>query len=294
MRVWRNPHRGARGALPTCVAVATFLLAGCGAPDGAPDGAADDATATDDGAGFGHVHSLDVNPADDRLYVATHNGVFVHAEGDFDRVGKGTQDTMSFTIAGPDRFLISGHPAPGSGGPAHLGLTESTDGGRSWQPLSLEGEADFHALEVAGDRVYGVDSQSGLLKVTSDGKQWRDLGQLPATDVAADPAEPERLLLTDGRGAVVELEASRQPRLVESAPRLVLLDWVSGDLLAGVGPEGAVHTSRDGGESWQESGTLPEPPHAFTATEGRWFAATESGILTSTDEGSTWTGVNSQ
>ena len=31
----------------------------------------------------------------------------------------------------------------------------------------------------------------------------------------------------------------------------------------GVGPQGAVHASRDGGESWQESGSLPEPPHAF-------------------------------
>jgi hypothetical protein len=264
----------------------TVFLAGCGASNSTADDSAVTATET-----FGHIHSLDVNPADDRLYVATHNGVFAHTENGFQRVGEGTQDTMSFTIAGPDRFLISGHPAPESEGPAHLGLTESTDAGRSWQPLSLEGEADFHALEVAGDRVYGVDSQTGLLKVTSDGKQWRDLGQLPATDVAADPAEPERLLLTDGRGSLVELEASGQPKLVKSAPRLVLLDWVATNLLVGVGPEGRVHTSRNGGVSWQETGSLPAAPQAFTATEGRWYAATGSEILTSTDEGRTWTEV---
>lgn len=279
--------RHSRIALTALVSTAGLVLAGCAGSDGrsASGGGTDS---------FGHVHSLDVNPADDRLYVATHNGVFVHAEDGFERVGDGGQDAMSFTIAGPDRFLMSGHPEPDSSGPPHLGLAESTDGGRSWQTLSLEGEADFHALEVAGDRVYGVDSQTGLLKATTDGKQWRDLGQLPAADVATGRDGAEQLLLTDGRGSLVQLEVSGQPRLVESAPRLVLLDWVSSDLLVGVGPEGAVHTSRDGGESWRESGSLPEPPHAFTATERRWYAATESGILTSTDEGKTWSGVASQ
>jgi hypothetical protein len=73
--------------------------------------------------------------------------VFVHTENGFERVGEGAQDAMSFTIAGPDRFLMSGHPEPGSAGPAHLGLTESTDGGRSWQTLSLEGTSGV-ALEI--------------------------------------------------------------------------------------------------------------------------------------------------
>jgi hypothetical protein len=280
-----------RIALTAGVSAAGLVLAGCADSGSVPDDRSAPDGATDS---FGHIHSLDVNPADDRLYVATHNGVFVHADNGFERVGDGAQDAMSFTIAGPDRFLMSGHPEPDSSGPAHLGLAESTDGGRSWQTLSLEGEADFHALEVAGDRVYGVDSQTGLLKATVDGKQWQDLGQLPAADVAADPDNPERLLLTDGRGSLVQLEVSGQPSLVESAPRLVLLDWVSSDLLVGAGPEGAVHTSRDGGASWQESGSLPEPPHAFTATEDRWYVATESGILTSTDDGATWSAVTSQ
>lgn len=273
------------------VAAAGLVLAGCAGSDGATGGEAASVAGTD---AFGHVHSLDVNPADDRLYVATHTGVFVHTDNGFERVGDSAQDTMSFTIAGPDRFLMSGHPAPDSAGPAHLGLAESTDAGRTWQTLSLEGEADFHALEVGGDRTYGVDSQTGLLKTTTDGKQWRDLGQLPAVDVAADPDGTERLLLTDGRGALVQFDGSGQPRLVESAPRLVLLDWVSSDLLVGVGPEGEVHSSGDGGESWQQSGSLPEPPQAFTATADRWYAATESGILTSTDAGNTWTEVSAE
>ena len=288
MRRSRDPlSPRSRAALTVSLAAAGALLAGCGSSDDA-----EGSTATAGGAeAFGHIHSLDVNPADDRLYVATHNGLFVQEEDGFQRVGDSQQDLMSFTIAGPDRFLMSGHPGPDSDGPPHLGLTESRDGGVSWQSLSLEGKADFHALEAADDRVYGVDSQTGLLMVTTDGEQWQDLGQLPAADVAADPSDPERLLLTDGRGSLVELELGGQPRLVESVPRLVLLDWVTEDLLVGVGPEGGVHRSEDGGESWQETGSLPGSPYAVTATESHWYAATESGIVESTDGGETWTEV---
>ena len=34
-----------------------------------------------------------------------------------ERVGEGLQDTMGFSVVGPDHFLASGHPAPGEGGP---------------------------------------------------------------------------------------------------------------------------------------------------------------------------------
>lgn len=268
--------------------VVAVLLAGCSSSGG---GAASGSAATAEA--FGHIHALEVNPANDRLYVATHNGLFVQEADGFERVGKGRQDMMSFTIAGPDHFLISGHPEPGTGAPAHLGLTESTDGGRSWRALSLEGEADFHALEAAGDRVYGADSQTGQLMMTADRSQWRNLGELLAVDVAADPANPGRLLLTGADGVLVELNGSETPKRVESAPSLVLLDWVSEDLLVGVGPKGVVYRSQDGGKSWQETGSLPGAPHALGATESRWYAATEEDILASKDAGKTWSEVGS-
>lgn len=278
-----------RSTLIAGLLVVALPLTGCSSSENRAD--TESAATTE---AFGHIHSLDVNPVDDQLYVATHNGLFAQTATGFERVGNGQQDMMSFTIAGPDRFLISGHPKPATGEPAHLGLTESTDGGKSWKSLSLEGEADFHALEAAEDRVYGVDSQTGRLMVTTDGSRWRNLGELPAVDVAADPANPGRLLLTGGDGALIELDGREAPRRVESVPSLVLLDWVSEDLLVGAGPDGSIHRSDDGGKSWQKTGSLPGAPHALTATGSRWYAATEDGIVASENSGKTWSAVRSQ
>lgn len=269
------------------LSLAAVLVSGCSSADDSSS-TAEAAAASDE---FGHIHSLDVDPTDGTLYVASHQGLFALGADGFERVGEGRFDAMSFAIAGPDRFLMSGHPEPGSGKPAHLGLSESTDKGRTWSSSSLEGEADFHALEPAGDRVYGVDSQSGSLLLTEDGARWQTLGQLPAADVAAHPGDPDLLLLTDGRGALVRLEVAGRPELVDTAPRLVLLDWVEEDLLVGVGPEGAVHRSTDGGESWSEAGALGAAPHALTATDAAWYAATDTGVLVSEDGGASWSQV---
>lgn len=136
------------GAVVAVVAVAGVLLANRGNSDGPPQ--------------IGHVHGLAVNPADGQLYVAAHNGVFQLPAGDEAvRVGDGAQDTMGFTVVGPDHFMASGHPAPLQGGPDHLGLIESTDAGVSWSTLSLAGEADFHALSHVHDTTYGYNSLTG-------------------------------------------------------------------------------------------------------------------------------------
>ena len=58
---------------------------------------------------FGHVHGIGLNPGDDRLYVASHNGVFRLDDGTSTLVAGRAQDTMGFTIASADRFLASGY-----------------------------------------------------------------------------------------------------------------------------------------------------------------------------------------
>ncbi|EMU5678966.1 glycosyl hydrolase, partial [Pseudomonas aeruginosa] len=45
----------------------------------------------------------------------------------------------------------SGHPARGSGLVNPFGVIKSSDGGRTWQQLGLQGESDFHLLASGYD-----------------------------------------------------------------------------------------------------------------------------------------------
>ena len=55
-----------------------------------------------------HIHGLAINPENNLLYAATHGGLFaIQSDGTAVRVGSGYQDTMGFTIVGPDQFLAS-------------------------------------------------------------------------------------------------------------------------------------------------------------------------------------------
>jgi hypothetical protein len=120
------------------------------------------------GAGPVHVHGLGIDPADNALFIATHTGLFRVGERDSKavRVGGNHQDTMGFTVVGENRFLGSGHPDLRTDLPPLLGLIESTDGGASWETISLLGEADFHVLRSADERVYGYDPSRSVLKRT--------------------------------------------------------------------------------------------------------------------------------
>jgi hypothetical protein len=122
----------------------------------------------------GHVHGLGVNPADDTLYVASHLGVYRMDDGKRPiRIADRYQDTMGFTVVGPDRFLASGHRDLREDLPSSLGLIYSTDAARSWTALSLQGQADFHILEPAADRLYANDGISSRL-LTTAGKPWEN------------------------------------------------------------------------------------------------------------------------
>jgi hypothetical protein len=129
---------------------AGVLGAGCGGEDSA--GVLEGIASEDDGPA--HVHGLGINPRDGALLIATHGGLYRVAAGEqeAERVGESRQDTMGFTIVGPDHFLGSGHPdAKGfqAGDPPLLGLIESRDGGQTWRPISLRGEADFHVAPLS-------------------------------------------------------------------------------------------------------------------------------------------------
>lgn len=235
-----------------------------------------------------HVHGMAINPADGQLYVATHHGVIRISETEAAHVGDGRQDTMGFTVIGPDHFLASGHPAPGQSGPTHLGLIESTDGGRTWRSVSLAGQADFHSLRSADGLTYGVDSTTGSLLASSDRLTWQARSTIAAHDIAVEPGQPENLLATTEQGLQRSTDGGRT-WTPTGGPAIVLLHWANRDRLHGITDDGQILVSADAATTWSSVGRVPAPPAAFTVHDDTLFVATGDGrVLRSTDAGATW------
>ena len=289
----RAPRRSR--AFPTWAAVAAvagvllalLVVAGGGSGTGTTPSA---------GEGVAHVHGLGINPANGDLYAASHFGLFrLSADGKAERVGKLVQDTMGFTVVGADHFLASGHPDLNDkrlrkpGRPPLLGLIESTDGGRTWEPLSLLGEADFHSLVAAHGNVYGYDSTGGRFMVSPDGEQWETRSRLAIGGFAVDPADADRLVAMTERGLAESGDGGRNWDAIDG-PQLAFLSWGAEQGLWGVSPSGDTYRRLDG--RWEPRETLPGEPQALLVTDEELYAAASSGeataIYVSSDGGLSW------
>jgi hypothetical protein len=234
-------------------------------------------------AAMAHVHGLAVDPRDGQLLAGTHFGAFrVGEDGAVEQFGP-TQDFMGFTVAGPGHYLASGHPGAGQSGPGNLGLIQSTDGGESWETVSLAGKADFHTLEARHGRVYG--HSGGQLLVSEDGKTWDARAAIPLADLAVSPVDPDTILVTTQQGLGLSTDGGRTFRGLPGTPVLVLVTWTEEGTLVGVDPNGGVHVSEDGGSTWAERGSAGGQPAAVTATEDQIFVATVEGDILESDDG---------
>jgi hypothetical protein len=278
--------RSARSAL---LALALGVVAACGGAEQASS--PPPPAAAEDDPGFGHVHGLGVNPADGMLYAATHYGVWRIPPdgGDPIRIAGRYQDTMGFTVAGPDRFLASGHPDPREDLPSHLGLLESTDRAETWTPLSLLGEADFHALDVENDRVYGYDATSSTFLTSDDGRSWERGARVQLADFSVSPEAAEVVLATTPEGLARSEDGGSTFAPVPGPAELLLVDWNDSGLY-GVDASGGVWRSDDGGASWQGRGEVgsPGPAALHVAGNDRVYVAADDGIRLSTDGGRTF------
>lgn len=248
-------------------------------------------TPTSTEAAVSHIHGLGIDPADDRLYVATHEGVFTPGEdGTPQRVGDSRDDFMGFTVARARTFLASGHAGPGNDEPGNRGLIESTDAGKTWKTKSLAGEVDFHSLDYANATIYGYDSTNGLLRVSKDGVKWDDRARLQALDIAASPDNPDVILATT-QGGVAKSSDGGRTFATGTQPVMAFVSWAKPDALYGIDPAGALSRSTDGGTTWQKAATVPGgQPQAMTAVDAqRVLAATQDGVYESKDGGKTFT-----
>ena len=128
-----------------------------------------------------HVHGLSYSADGKRIFVPSHNGIATYSAGKWSKVAGPEHDYMGFSST-KQFFYSSGHPAPGSSLVNPFGLIKSGDGGRTWQKLGLEGEADFHLLATSyGTNAVYVSTHApnsrmnkpGIYATVNDGFSWK-------------------------------------------------------------------------------------------------------------------------
>jgi hypothetical protein len=273
--------------------VAALLLAGCGeANDQRP------ASVTPEDPGVIHVHGLGRNPADGALFIATHTGLFRMgpSERSAERVAGLYQDTMGFTVVGPDHFLGSGHPGSIEDDPPFLGLIESRNAGSTWRPISLRGDVDFHVLEARKKTVYGFGSdwetrEARFLRSDDRGRTWTRL--TPPENLlglAIDPRDSRVSVALGERRSWLSHDGGATWRPLSIPGGLVT--WTAELGLVAVDLQGVIRSASEPTGEWKEVGRLPGPPAALEGVGEELLAAThESQVLSSLDGGSTWSAL---
>lgn len=220
-----------------------------------------------------HMHAVTLVGGD--LLVGTHSGVVeidpttggVAVRGDFHN------DFMGLSASG-DVLVASGHPGHGSSLPDPLGLIRSTDGAITWEPVSLTGEVDFHALAIDGDQVVGQSTTGDLLYSRDGGLTWEAVAMAKATSLAwfAD-----RLWIADG-SSLISWSADGQTQESDLGPAVFLAAADDGSALWAVLIDGTVHRSTDG-TTWAMVGSVPEATY-LAATSDTAFLVSPSQVHT--------------
>jgi hypothetical protein len=289
-------------------------LAGCGGDDAPPaepaatvtpaataaPAATDEPSAAPEGSSAPFVGSLTADPGDGTLIAGTGLGLYrLEAGAKRARRFEGELTTPSGSgpissnlvvrFSGPGELLASGHPEGGGTGlPEDLGLIRSGDGGATWEPVSLLGEEDLHALDVRGDVVAGQPVESERVLVSTDGGRSFEERTPPSApvDLDLDPANPRRMAIATADGLFVSRDGGASWRQRDVLTTETHLAWSETGPLYRIDAGGGVQASADGGESWKQAGNAGGPPTTATVdAEGRLYVALAGGVIARSSDG---------
>ena len=289
--------------------LALLLLAGCGSSDkkAGPDPDQLSDRLVDLTADPPYVNSLGLDPETGEFMLTTNKGFWridpkskkiTQVKGTIE--AKGAQDTvgtfLELEAVGGGRILGSGHPDIGKKLPQFLGYIESKDNGKSWEVISRLGEADFHKVIEAHDRIYGWDAVLSALMISTDGgKTWAEEFTPPGLimDFVVDPEDPEYLVASTEEQLYTTDNAGRRWRPGELGTR-VRLEWPEGGPVYRAEQDGTISTSEDRGASWTKVGMVEGEPYKFETTDDPqhlYLALSDGTIVETTDGGKTWKDV---
>lgn len=284
------------------VLVTTTILAACGATTTPTGNTTSIATPTVAGGGststasaanqppvaITHIHAVARDPKTGDLLLATHEGLFRHANGELLQNGP-VIDLMGFTVAPDGTYYASGHPGAGVDLPQPVGLITSTDSGRTWRVSSRGGESDFHALTSSPTSVVGFD---GTLRSTTDGETWttRTIPAAPRT-LAASP-QTGALLATTETGLLHSTDDGRSWKGLTPPATALLAAWADEQTIVIATANGQIATSNDTGATWTLQPKRIGAPQALFAQRGtdgqiETILVADGAVLRTVDGGAT-------
>jgi hypothetical protein len=247
------------------------------------------------------IGSIAVDPADGTVMLGTGLGLFRLEKGakNAKRVagtlrapsGVGlVSSNLVVRYAGPGELLASGHPEGGSL-PENLGLIRSRNAGNTWAPVAELGRTDYHILQAADQTIVGVLADDRKIRVSGDAGRSFDDKTPPDVplDVVFDPGDPKRLVVTTRQGVFTSADGGGSWRERDGTPAEQLA-WGQSDSVYRADPGGAVKVSSDGGESWQDAGSVGMQVNELAVdADGAIYASVAGGeVRRSTDRGKTW------
>jgi hypothetical protein len=297
------------------LAALVVAASGCGGDDPAPSASpppaaatpaptvAEESTPAPPGSGANaFIGSIAIDPKDGTLMLGTGLGLFRVAKGAdaAERVvgelrlpdGSGpVSSNLVVRYPRPGQLLASGHPEGEGSLPENLGLILSRDAGQTWEPVVDLGQADFHIVQAAGDRLMVVGAEETDIRVSGDGGGTFETRTPPAKplDVAFDAKDPARMVVATEQGIFSSADQGRSWRPRDAIPAEQLA-WAASDALYRADPGGLIKISADGGATWKDRGSVGLSVNELAVdASGALYASVPGGeVKRSTDGGTSW------
>jgi photosystem II stability/assembly factor-like uncharacterized protein len=262
-----------------------------------------------------HLHGIGYDPENERLYLASHFGLFAREGDQFYQVGDDRSDLMGFSMNphDPAEIFVSGHPQGGG----NLGVMHSTDEGLTFDQIFTgvaDEVVDFHSMTISAadpDRFYG--SFAGMVYRSEDrGHTFIAINPegLPPTGLcwgvpclAAGSDDPDRVYAGVPDGLKASVDGGETWTVVNDElgqVAAVKVDPDNPDRIIAFTETMGLAVSNDAGLTWESlHGDLDVGPGGFVFAialnqrdPSHMFVATmQNEVLETVDGGQTWTRV---